>query len=494
MITTRRGFAAQCAALAGAAAWTEPNPAIRKAMQAVKAAIPKAQADPERPVYHFRPPAQWNNDPNGTIFYRGWHHLFYQHNPYEAKWGHMHWGHARSRDLVNWEHLPIALWPSLEKGEEHVFSGGAITGPEGRPVLFYTSIGQRDPEQWLALPTGDDLITWEKHLGNPVVTLKHHGALKVDSWRDPFLFREAGRTFMVTGGNLDPRGGYAAVQLYEAQDRRLSEWKHLGPIFRHPDRSVRNIECPNLFKLSGKWVLLISPHRPVEYFVGDLDLARNRFVPETQGVLDPGDDYASNMSFDDRGQAILWLWARTNTAPEKGWNSAMALPRVLSIGEDGHLRQNPVPALATLRSAETSMANLLLENTSLPLPDKAAGDCLELDLTFQITTARSVGLRVRCSADGKRGTEIAFEPGSGMLAVDNRKGYAARDKKVRLRVFLDKRLMEVYANDGACATLIALAAQPADRGVELFARTGAAAVTSLRAWTMKPASFSLERF
>lgn len=478
----------------GFARGAQSNPAIAKAIEAVKAAIPKAQADPDRPVYHFRPPAQWNNDPNGTIFYRGWHHLFYQHNPYEAKWGHMHWGHARSRDLVNWEHLPIALWPSLERGEEHVYSGGAIAGPDGRPVLFYTSIGQRDPEQWLALPTDDDLITWEKYPGNPVVSLKHHGALKVDSWRDPFLFREAGRTFMVTGGNLGQRGGYAAVQLYEAQDRQLTQWKHLGPIFRHPDRSVRNIECPNFFKLNGKWVLLISPHRPVEYFVGDFDLARNRFVPETQGVLDPGDDYASNVSFDDRGQCILWLWARTNTPPEKGWNSAMALPRVLTIGEDGHLRQTPVPALATLRGPESSMANLLLEKKTVPLGEKASGDCLELDVTFEITTARSVGLRVRCSSDGKRATEIAFEPGSGMLTVESRKGYVGRDKKLHLRVFLDKRLMEVYANDGAGAMLIALAGEPADQGLELLARNGTATLRSLQAWNMKPATFSLEHF
>ena len=85
---------------------------LKRAMESVSASIPTAAADPERPVYHFHPPANWHNDPNGTMFYRGWHHLFYQFNPYGSSWGHMHWGHARSRDLVNWEHLPIALAPS----------------------------------------------------------------------------------------------------------------------------------------------------------------------------------------------------------------------------------------------------------------------------------------------------------------------------------------------------------------------------------------------
>src|SRR4051794_6151392 len=112
---TRRHFlraSAAAALLASRARAGESNPAVRKAMEGVKEAVPLAERDASRPVYHFRPPAQWNNDPNGTIQYRGWYHMFYQHNPYGAGWGNMHWGHARSRDLVNWEHLPIALWPS----------------------------------------------------------------------------------------------------------------------------------------------------------------------------------------------------------------------------------------------------------------------------------------------------------------------------------------------------------------------------------------------
>jgi hypothetical protein len=90
---SRRHFAmlpAACATLPGRAA--QPNAAIAKAIEAVRVAIPTAEADPLRPAYHFRPPAQWNNDPNGTIYWGGWHHLFYQHNPFDSEWGHMHWG------------------------------------------------------------------------------------------------------------------------------------------------------------------------------------------------------------------------------------------------------------------------------------------------------------------------------------------------------------------------------------------------------------------
>ena len=143
------------------------NPHIARAMQSVQAAAPRAQADPLRPIYHFLPPAQWMNDPNAPIYHGGWYHLFYQFNPYGDEWGNMHWGHARSRDLVHWEHLPIALAPSYEAGEEHVFSGCAAVNGQGEPLLLYTSVkaGTRDQrapnEQSAARPLDAAWLTWE---------------------------------------------------------------------------------------------------------------------------------------------------------------------------------------------------------------------------------------------------------------------------------------------------------------------------------------------
>jgi beta-fructofuranosidase len=492
----RRRFSQICAAAAalrGAAPAAE-NPAITKAMESVAAAEPQAASDSNRPVYHFHPPANWNNDPNGTIWHKGWHHLFYQHNPYGAMWGNMHWGHARSRDLVNWEHLPIALWPSKEKGEDHVFSGGAVEGPDGRPRLFYTSIGKRPPEQWMAVPNDDDLIAWGKHPANPVVTIKHHGATEVNEWRDPFLFREGGKTYMVCGGNLRQTGGRAAVQLYEATNRDLAQWKHLGPVFEYRDREVFNIECPNLFRLGSKWVLLISPHKPCEYFIGDLDLASAKFIPDTHGMLDAGNSYASNISFDDKGRCILWLWGRTGTNPEKGWNSVMALPRILTIGGDGYLRQRPAPEFQVLRGEVQSIPVVALEGKPLPLSEKIRGDCLELEAEFAADNATAMGLRVRCAPDGKPGAEIAFNPRNGSLSIGDVRTFVSREKRIRLRVFLDKRVMEIYANDGEAAIFTTIGAGENSHGVEAFASGGNARLESLKAWPLKPARFSLEHF
>ncbi len=467
---------------------------LQSAMESVRAAIPRAAADPERPVYHFHPPANWCNDPNGTMFYRGWHHLFYQFNPYGSTWGHMHWGHARSRDLVNWEHLPIALGPSEEKGETAIFSGGAVLARDGRPRVFYTSIGNRDPEQWMAAPADEDLMVWRKSDRNPILTTAIHGRLKVDDWRDPFLFTEAGATYMVCGGNISGRhwGGGGQVQLYRAANDELTEWKHLGPVFEYRNREIVNIECPNLFKLDGKWVLIVSPHRPCEYFVGSLDLARPRFTPEAHGVLDAGNAYASNISVDASGRTILWLWGRTENPPAKGWNSVMTLPRVLSIGPDGFLRQQPAPEFEKLRGTPATAAGIPLTATPSLLRG-IRGDAMELEVELALGRAEFVRLDLRCSGTGKAGASITIAR-DGQMTVGNARTLLGENDRHRLRIFLDKRVFEVYADEGLAALYSTTDAGREDLGIAASAHGEGAELVSAKAWPLKPAEFDLSRF
>src|SRR5438309_12059901 len=106
--------------IAGSCRADERDELLQRAEASLQAAAAKVKGDANRPIYHLQPPANWNNDPNGPLFYKGFYHLFYQLNPYGDDWGHMHWGHFRSKDLVHWEHQPIALWPSKSRGEEHV--------------------------------------------------------------------------------------------------------------------------------------------------------------------------------------------------------------------------------------------------------------------------------------------------------------------------------------------------------------------------------------
>lgn len=300
----------------GDTAKTRPGPQdpIVRAMASIEAAAVVAARDPLRPAYHFRPPGNWMNDPNGPIFHNGFLHMFYQHNPYGENWGHMHWGHARSRDMIQWQHMPVALAPSKELGEEHVFSGSATLDGQGRPMIFYTSIfagrsAGEHAEQWAAI--GDErLVTWRKHPANPILEESIHGGQKIWDWRDPYHFKYRGHSYLVLGGNTNQgKGGGAVVTLYKALNSDLTRWEYLGILFKHPDPDVVNIECPNFFELDGKWVLIVSPHRRVEYFTGTFD--GKTFVPETRGLVDHSDNYyAPNGAFDPKGRHWLWGWVR----------------------------------------------------------------------------------------------------------------------------------------------------------------------------------------
>src|SRR3954454_11231478 len=141
-----------------------------------------------RPQFHFTPATNWMNDPNGLVYYRGEYHLFYQHNPFGNTWGHMSWGHAVSRDLVHWQHLPVAI---PEQGDEAIFSGSAVVdygntsgfGTADNPpmVAVYTAAKPGNQSQALAYSL-DRGRTWTRYAGNPVLDIGS------GEFRDPKVF------------------------------------------------------------------------------------------------------------------------------------------------------------------------------------------------------------------------------------------------------------------------------------------------------------------
>jgi beta-fructofuranosidase len=235
--------------------------------ESVMSAHVEAYSDHHHPKIHLTPPAYWMNDPNGLIFWDGYYHVFYQHNPFEAKWGYMHWGHAKSKDLITWDHEPIALAPSNEKKELHCFSGCCVDN-NGVPTIVYSSIASLPKvllgsDQWIA--TGDDkLQKWVKSTANPVLKPGIHGRKIILHLRDPYIWRQEDHWLMVLGGQqLFPKQGF--VGIYSSQD--LIHWTYLGPLIPKnslPKSNFSSIwECPIFFPLkwgsSQKWVLIISP-------------------------------------------------------------------------------------------------------------------------------------------------------------------------------------------------------------------------------------------
>jgi beta-fructofuranosidase len=461
-------------------------------MQSLSAAVTRAAADPTRPIYHFCPPALWMNDPNAPLYHNGWFHLFYQHNPYSDDWGHMHWGHARSRDLVHWEHLPIALWPSLDQGEEHVFSGCAWRNDAGEPLLFYTSVktGGRESrppnQQWAARPLDADLIAWEKHPANPILTLENHGGPPCGGeWRDPFIFAEAGRTFLALGSDFAET---AAVALYETTDETLTRWRYRGLLHQAPRHNVRFFECPNFAKIGEQWMLLTSPYRPVEYVTGDFDLDSLTFTPRREGVLDPGSSdtpnfYASNLLFDKDGRCILFGWGR-GFPKERGWNGCLALPRILTIDAEGQPRQQPIAQLQQLRGPCTDFGTQWVSGYG-QLGQTFASSSLEIEVTLRTLAAGEIGIKINGQtlihymSDGRltlAGTEVTLAP--------------APDGITQLHIFVDRSIVELFANDGRLAMTRIVEIAPGLCRLLFYNKGGAYQVDRLRVWEMNPARLS----
>lgn len=240
-----------------------------------------------RPQFHFTPAKNWMNDPNGMVFYDGEYHLFYQHNPFGNKWGHMSWGHAVSKDLVHWEHLPLAL---PEANDIMIFSGSAVVdwkntsgfGVDGKPPLVAIYTGhhttQKRQDQRIAY-SNDRGRTWTKWSGNPVLDIR------AADFRDPKVFwhPETSEWIMVLA--LSPE---RKVLFYGSPD--LKHWRPLGEF--GPAGSVEGIwECPDLFPLPveggdhQKWVLIVNVGGGApaggsgcQYFVGEFD--GKRFTPD----------------------------------------------------------------------------------------------------------------------------------------------------------------------------------------------------------------------
>lgn len=263
--------------------------------------------EPFRPQFHFTPARHWMNDPNGMVYYNGEWHLFYQYNPFGNTWGHMSWGHAVSRDLVRWEHLPLAL---AEEDGIMIFSGSAVVdwknstgfGRDGKPPLVAIYTGHREGRQDQRLASSNDQgRTWTKYSGNPVLDVK------MADFRDPKVFWHEGTSKWIMTVALSTE---KKVHFYASDD--LKSWKYTGEF--GPSGEVGGLwECPDLFPLSvgdtTKWVLIvnINPGGPAggsacQYFIGSFDGARfaadapaasrAEFVPAAQVLADFENGYA----------------------------------------------------------------------------------------------------------------------------------------------------------------------------------------------------------
>jgi beta-fructofuranosidase len=491
---------------------------IARAEDAVRAAEPVAAADPHRPVFHFRPTAQWMNDICGAFWHDGWYHIFYQFNPFADRcdWNSANpcWGHARSRDLIHWQHLPIALAPSREEGNYQCASGCATHRVDGTPMLFYGHTplprpdGTRPPrQQWAALPLDRELRAWRTL---DIGLAPGRSGVPADiagSWTDMFVFREAGRTFAI----FKEAGGLVV----EAQNAELTRWQAVG--------SIKGVfgECPNFIQLQDRWLLLRSTY-PMTYQVGRFDPERIAFEMDgPSGIVDysyglnpapaPGDPnyyidpsgvpvcrygapspahthsrgfYATSVFPDPAGRTLLLAWVGSWPS-SRGWNCCMSLPRMLSLDPLGRLRQQPIRELAALRGAPVAVGPLALNGGTKRI-EGFSGDTLEVIAEFELGSADAVELRL-CDAAGADAVRIRYD-GQSLDANGTVLPRVLGDdpRRLKLRLFYDKSVMELFINDGL-QTVTRVAPPPAPAlHLEAGATGGSATLRALTVWPMRP--------
>lgn len=482
-----------------------------------------------RPVFHFTPPTNWMNDPNGLVHFDGEYHLFYQYNPEGIRWGHMSWGHAVSRDLLSWEHLPVAL---LEGDGIMIFSGSAVvdwknscgfgTGNSPPMVAIYTEASREKQAQGIAY-SNDRGRTFTKYSGNPVIDL----GLK--DFRDPKVFwYEPDRVWvMVVSLASDLK-----LQFYRSSD--LKEWELGGEFGPAGAPGKPNWECPDLFELpvidsredgtnhagATRWVLTadmgsnaVAGGSGGEYFIGRFDGRTFTADPgeEDGHWLDYGPDFYASQSWSDipsaDGRRILigWMnnWAYGQEIPTSPWRSAQSIPRELELRRDGQgtlLYQVPVGEISTLRGSRFHFeGGSGGELNSFLRVNGLVASAFEIECELTAGTGGEFGVAVRTGTG--QATVVGYSVEKGVLFLDRTRSgdssfhpeFARRfegplpllpGRRVRMRLLVDSSSVEVFGNEGRTVITAQIFPDRTSQGIEFFGADSGVKVEKLDFWEL----------
>lgn len=465
--------------------------------------------DKFRPNYHFTPEQNWMNDPNGMVFFNGEYHLFYQHHPEGTTWGPMHWGHAISSDMVNFEHRPIALYPD-ENGT--IFSGSAVVDWEDTTGFFGGKPGLVAIFTHHDTVPGTDLVrerqslaysvdfgrSWIKYRDNPVLESDRF----VD-FRDPKVFwhPDTKRWIMILASGQ-------SVCLYHSIN--LKEWTFSSEFGQGNGSHAGVWECPDLFPLPvngdpshTKWVMIVSvgggpdhiEGSRTQYFIGEFDGCSfvNDNPSDTVLWLDHGRDNYAGVSWSDipeeDGRRIFLAWMSNgkyaNVTPTEGWRSAMTIPRTLSLeSRNGQVRliQKPIQELQRIRTPILSLENTSLEEAQLRLSGLEL-DSFELIAEFVPGITEDFSIKVRKS-DSQQ-TVIGYKGSENEIFVDRtlsgiidfQEGFVGthavklmtQNELIKLHIFVDRSSVEVFVNDGIAVITDLIFPEPESLGLGLHA-------------------------
>jgi len=459
--------------------------------RAVRALREKLLRDPHRPGYHFVVPEGrcMPFDPNGAVYWKGRYHLFYIFQDHR---GH-NWGHVSSTDLFHWRHHPTGLVGGM-------FSGNCFINKEGRPTMCYHQVGQGNA---VAVALDEDLNEWRKLPSNPITPRTepgdpHHGRYR--SW-DPYGWLEGDTYYAIFGGTRP-----AVVRSSDL----AGPWEYVGDLMACsvPGVSINeDVSCPDFFRLGNRWMLLCISHRlGCRYYLGEWK--NEAFHPTFHERMSWTDNsfFAPESLLDERGSRIMWAWIFDapgfKTRTDYGWSGTMSLPRVLSLGEDGTLRMDVPEEIERLRYNGMVKRNLKVPADGELVLEGIRSDSLELDLTMSSPGAARFGIMVRRSPGGEERTAVYYDAQAEKLAIDTRASSLAGGPKtveagpfalrkgetLRLRIFVDKSVVEAFANRRQSVVRRIYPSRPDSLGVSIFSKGAPATVTLLEAWEIMPSN------
>ena len=406
-------------------------------------------------------------DPNCAFYYKGRYHLHYI---YRNRWGFA-FAHVSSKDMVTWQWHPTKLVPPFTG--HGMFSGTGFFTKEGRPAIIYH--GEGSARNQLAFARDDQLNEWTKPEPLTVKTTTGEEA-RIRHW-DPDCWLDGDAYYAISGG--------APPLLMKSSD--LKQWLYLGELL-HGDMPAslgvdrkEDVSCPNMFKIGDKWMLLCISHRlGCRYYLGDFK--DGKYLPDSHAMMNWArrDVFAPESLVTPDGRRVMWAWCLvpgTQTAIQ-------SLPRALSLPKDGVLRIRPLQELETLRYDEQEERDIAIPADSQRPLKLGAGDAVELSVSIKPTTAREFGVSVFGDTTGN-GFAISYLPDKKVLTLGDIKPSLElkEGEALNLRIFLDKGLVEVFANDRQAAVFMR-AHDKEKAGISLFSKGGSISATVNR-WKLK---------
>lgn len=416
--------------------------------------------DPNRLHFHIMPEIGWVNDPNGLFEKDGIHHIYYQYCPFNTEGSLKLWGHVTTKDFIHYQNQEIALFPDQEFDKHGVYSGSAFV-KDDQIYYFYTGnvkYFDREDYDYINEGRGSNTIVFTSKDGfkfsdkTCLLTTNDYPKTLSNHVRDPKIIEKDGMYYLVLGARDKHSKG--CILIYESKD------------FMHWDRpwiaSTKDVfgymwECPDLFELEDKMVLLCCPQgvetQGIDYtnvhqsaaMIVNCDFKKHTFEVEAIHQFDRGHDfYAQQTYLDEKGRRICIGWMGipdadyTNPTVKQGWQHALTLARQLTI-QNGRVYQTPLEEYKSLRTNKKTGTDNDLNQMHLQL---SVYECI-----FSLKEVKNATFWIR------KGVSLTYE--NKVLTLDlheygcNRKPRSVViDQLEKLHIYSDTTSLEIFVNDG----------------------------------------------